>query len=57
MNVKEQVGDWYNMLEPMFKMDYFQKLIKQHRHNVTTSKVYPERGKVLELLSYALWSL
>ena len=26
MNVKEQVGDWYNMLEPMFKMDYFQKL-------------------------------
>ena len=48
MNVKEQVGDWYNMLEPMFKMDYFQKLIEQHRKNVTTSKVYPERGKVFK---------
>ena len=45
MNVKEQVGDWYKILEPIFKMDYFKKLIEQHRHNVTTSKVYPERGK------------
>jgi len=46
MNVKEQVGDWYTMLEPIFKMDYFQELIEQHRENITTSKVYPERGKV-----------
>ena len=45
MNVQEQVGDWYSILGPMFKSDYFKQLIKQHRKNVTTSKVYPERGK------------
>ena len=45
MNVQEQVGEWYKILDPIFKMDYFQELIKQHRNNVTTSKVYPERGK------------
>lgn len=45
MNVKEQVGGWYKILEPIFKSEYFRKLVDQHRQNITNSIVYPKRGK------------
>ena len=45
MNIKEQVGEWYNILDPIFKSEYFRKLTDQHRQNITNRIVYPKRGK------------
>ena len=45
MNIKEQVGEWYKILDPIFRSGYFRKLIDQHRKNITNSIVYPKRGK------------
>ena len=45
MNIKEQVGEWYKVLDPIFKSGYFRKLTDQHRKNITNSIVYPKRGK------------
>ena len=45
MNIKEQVGEWYKILDPIFRSGYFRKLVDQHRKNITNSIVYPKRGK------------
>ena len=45
MNIKEQVGEWYKILDPIFRTEYFRKLTDQHRQNITNSIVYPKRGK------------
>ena len=43
--IKQQVGDWYGILDPIFRSDYFRKLTDQHRKHTTECTVYPEKGK------------
>ena len=45
MSIKEQVGEWYKILDPIFRTEYFRKLTDQHRQNITNRIVYPKRGK------------
>ena len=45
MSIKEQVGEWHTILDPIFRSGFFRKLTDQHRHHMTNSIVYPKRGK------------
>ena len=45
MSIKEQVGEWHTILDPIFKSGFFRKIADQHRHNMTNTIVYPKRGK------------
>ena len=45
MSIKKQVGEWYKILDPIFKSEYFRELTDQHRKHITNSIVYPKRGK------------
>ena len=40
MSIKEQVGEWYKILDPIFRTEYFRKLTDQHRQNITNRIVY-----------------
>ena len=45
MSIKEQVGEWHTILDPIFRSGFFRKLTDQHRRHITNSIVYPKRGK------------